>query len=99
MDRLADDGIVARLLRRYRGCDVSLQQVGISVRDFPERRALPVRRRDDAGFGLQIFRANAEPPCRRRNKNAARLGACCPDGVSTLVDRLTTEGVLLVRPP
>ncbi len=73
IDRLADDGIVARLLRRCGGCDVSLQQIGICVRDFPEGRALPVRRGDDAVLDLQIFRADAEPPRRRRKKNAARF--------------------------
>src|SRR5258708_19296194 len=98
IDRFADDGIVARLLRRSFACDVSLQQVGICACDFPESRTLPVRRSDNAGLGLQIFWADAEPPCSRRKKNAARLGACRPNGVSTLLDRLTTEGVLLVRP-
>jgi hypothetical protein len=98
MDRLADDGIVAGPLRRCGGCDVSFQQAGISTCDFPERGALAVRSSDDAGLGLQIFGTDAEPPRRRRNKNAARFRACRPDGAPTLLDRLTAKGVLLVRP-
>ena len=99
VDRLADDGIVARLLRRRRECDISLQQAGPLIRQLPKTRAPTIGRNDRAVPHLQLFRADAKPTRRRRDKDAARLGAGRANGAAALLDRLAAERVLLIGSP
>ena len=97
VDRLADDGIVTRLLRRRGECDISLQQAGTLFRELPKGRAPAVGRNDRATLDLQLFRADAKPTRRRGEKNAARLCAGRANGASALLDRLAAESILLIR--
>jgi len=59
VDRLADDGIVGRLLRRRGECDITLQQAGTLFRELPKGRASAIGSNDRAIPDLQLFRADA----------------------------------------
>src|SRR5260221_1328393 len=96
VDRLADDRIVARLLRRRGECDISLQQAGTLFRELPKGRAPTIGRNDRATPDLQLFRADAKPTRRRGEKNATRLGAGRANSASALLDRLAAKSVLLI---